>query len=592
MTIGSRQLKAAVLCIGVVTCMTFVPIGADSTREATSQFSCPVVPTRPWEFLDATSQIEFIPDTPGTNVFRAVQFGDFDQNGLLDVVVTQARSSAGVSGTAYPGVLYMNENGKYVDRTAELFPALLTPEVRWWSAHHDFAGPDGALDGWLDTYIGGGGGSPSRFYRNLGKVNDVWQGFVEESWRITGPPSLGTDSYHQHKADLDSDGWMDVVEYANGPGGQLRAMMNRNGTFVDETATRLPLRNEPSLFGHVEDLSGDGKPDISVANLHPVGGVPQIRVLINDGAGNFPTSLEQIVPQPLSTLGLYGLDHVDVNGDGRLDIYAVNFGKTNNSASDAILLNQGSGNRLFRAVIYPEIPISSKDGDGDHPVSADFDGDGRNDIAVAQFATKTFVLRNETCDGPPKLVERTPLQMPSGGAFRARSFDANGDSVPDLWVARNAQNVGHFLLIGNVPEMEPNRTIAQANPTSTFPALRTGTISSSMDGDTFGLPTRALDEGAQLKLEPAADADFRLILLDATGAVVTMSSVVGAGSPETINFAAGSAGRYVRVMPQGALGSGTYRLSFVPSGGAAPHPDRVPDGKFPPNPATRGSGGQ
>ena len=99
-----------------------------------------------------------------------------------------------------------------------------------------------------------------------------------------------------------------------------------------------------------------------------------------------------------------------------------------------------------------------------------------------------------------------------------------------------------------------------------------------------------IDEGAQLKLEPAANSDLRLLLLDAAGIVVATSAAAGAGGVETITLPIGSPGRFVRVLPQGTIGSGTYRLSFVPTGGAAPHPDRVPDGKFPPNPATRGGG--
>src|SRR5262249_15841939 len=156
-------------------------------------------------------------------------------------------------------------------------------------------------------------------------------------------------------------------------------LMNRNGSFVDETAERMPLRQEPSIFGHVEDLNGDGFPDISVANLNPPAGVPPLRVLINDGTGHFPTSLQQIMPSASNNGGIYSLEHVDVNGDGRLDIYVINFGSPTDRFRDAVLLNLGQGNQLFNTVYYPEFPNGSRDSDGDHPVSADFDGDGRMD---------------------------------------------------------------------------------------------------------------------------------------------------------------------------------------------------------------------
>src|SRR5262245_42836746 len=171
---ASRQWKAAFMRIGAFAFLTFLPVGSDASRAAADQPTCPV-PARPWEFLDATSQIEFIPDTTGTRISRGVQHADFDRDGRLDVVVAQVVSSQGLAGTPYRGVLYMNENGRFADRTAQYLDELLTPGIRWWSIPHDFVGPNGPPDGWEDIYIGGGGGEPSRFFRNLGAVNGVWQ---------------------------------------------------------------------------------------------------------------------------------------------------------------------------------------------------------------------------------------------------------------------------------------------------------------------------------------------------------------------------------------------------------------------------------
>src|SRR5262249_46786092 len=144
-----------------------------------------------------------------------------------DFVVSQARSAAGVDGTPYRGTLYMNEDGKFVDRTAQYFPDLLIPAVRWWSSPHDYF-----HTGWTDLYIGGGAGGPSKFFKNLGKdANGNWLGFQDQSNRIRGPSAQQTDSYHTHKADLDGDGWMDMVEYQNHPEtglGQIRILMNNH----------------------------------------------------------------------------------------------------------------------------------------------------------------------------------------------------------------------------------------------------------------------------------------------------------------------------------------------------------------------------
>ena len=86
MPMKNQKLKA-VTRIGVLAFLTLVPLSSGGAREVVAQPGCPV-PIRPWEFLDASSQIEFIPDTPGTNVFRAAQFGDFNNDGRLDVVMS------------------------------------------------------------------------------------------------------------------------------------------------------------------------------------------------------------------------------------------------------------------------------------------------------------------------------------------------------------------------------------------------------------------------------------------------------------------------------------------------------------------------
>ena len=558
--------------------------------------ACDVPAARPWEFLDATSQIQQLPDTTSTKIFRTVQAADFNKDGQMDVAVAQAVSAAGVTGTPYPGVLYMGENGRFVDRTAQYIPSLATPQVRWWLVPHDFVGADGPPDTWIDLYIGRGSGKPAAFYRNLGvNSSNQWLGFADESWRLPTPAGgrNNKDSYHQHKADLDGDGLMDLVEYPNGGdgAGQIRALMNRNGTFVDETAARLPIRSEPSLFGHVEDLSGDGAPDISVANLKPTGGIPQLRVLINDGTGHFPAALEQTVPQPTSTLGVYGVEHFDANGDGKLDIYVLNFGKGSESARDAILLNLGSGNQLFTTVSYPEFPNngSNKDSDGDHPVWVDFDSDGRLDIATSQFATKSFVLHNHTCPGTTKLMEQTPPEVPAGPAFRLKAFDANADGAPDLWIGLNQPHAGHSLMIGNVPEQEPNESVGAGNATTTFPALRTGKIASQVDKDVFKVPNQAVTNGARFILKPAVGNDLELTLRDALGAVLAFSSGAGAGGAEQIDIPQGGSGnRFLEVGSQGVLGSGIYRLSLAPppAGGASQSvPDAVVD--QPGQPTTR-----
>ena len=548
-----------------------------------------------WEFLDASSQIEHPAPHSG---FRSASEGDFDGDGDLDVVVVQNVTSVGVVGTPAPSVLYMNENGRFVDRTAEFLPELLVPQVTWWSNAHDFDSPP---DGWIDIFVPGGQGERSRLYKNRGEdASGNFLGFVDVSGRIDGPLAASTHSYHSHKADFDGDGAMDMFVYQFRPDlghGQNRLLMNRNGILVDETVGRLPIRSEPGIFGHCEDLNGDGWIDISQVNLKNglVGGstwpnAPSIRVLINDGTGHFPTSLEQVMPQSTSTVGTYALEHADLNGDGWLDIYVINWGMPGNGERDAVLVNSRNPAQLFPAanIYFPEMPNGPVDDDGDHPVSRDLNGDRRLDVVVAQFSTRAFVLMNETVNGVIRLVERTPPEIPPTGnsGFRTKLFDANGDGTFDIWLALRARN---FLTVTLKPEAEPNDSLAGANVIQSYPALRTGTLGGPRDGletedrgegerrgdvDYFTLPARAISEGARLRLRPATDTDLMLTVYDAEGLTVAVSQVSGNGALEEIMLPAGTPARVVQVDVQAGQGSGTYRFEVTPTTGFQVAPER------------------
>ena len=561
-----------------------------STTALAAGFDPPSLPglTRPpWQFLDGTSEIV---QTTASR-FRAATSADFDGDGDNDVVVSMAISAAGIDGTVAPGALFMNEGGRFVDRTAALLPQLATPQVRWWSVAADFAGPAGPPDGRVDLFVAGGQGESSRLFLNRGPdVNGNFLGFQDASSRLVNSPITGiTHSYTARSGDFNGDGLADllVFQYKSNPGvgacsapyasncyGQSRLLINSNGTLVDETPTRLPARNEPSLFGQVADFNGDGHADIALVNLknglvpQVPPSVPSIRVLINDGTGHFQTG-EQVMPErlaPQSGFGTYSLDAGDFNKDGRPDIFVINWGRSGDEARDGVLLNLGSGNQLFpggaSGIAYPFIDAALDD-DGDHPTAADLDGDGDADLVVAQFATRPYFLVNESRAGTMVLRESTPAvpTVPNAIGFRNMVFDANADGVLDVWLALRDRN---FLTLGNLPESEPNQDVSEANPTASFPSLRTGILTIA-DEDVFSLPT-ATSTGARIRLRPTSTGDLRLRILDASGASLFVSETAGNGAVETIDLVPGSGGAFARVELQGAQAGGVYRLEILRPG--------------------------
>lgn len=119
--------------------------------------------------------------------------------------------------------------------------------------------------------------------------------------------------------DLNGDGKLDLILAftKSNPfyvGRWIQILINNgDGTFRDETATRLPQTDNSDGWPYaiqVADVNGDGKPDFAVTAFSQPGASGAI--FLNNGDGTF-TQMTTPVPAPQFVLA-------DVNHDGRLDI--------------------------------------------------------------------------------------------------------------------------------------------------------------------------------------------------------------------------------------------------------------------------------
>jgi len=178
----------------------------------------------------------------------------------------------------------------------------------------------------------------------------------------------------------------------------------------------------------VADFNGDGKADLAVSDYSGVSGVS---ILLGDGAGNFRVA---------STLsGFYSAYVGDFNGDGIPDLACPNF-ITGPNVTLTILLGKGDG--TFQTVASIPSPHNSN-----NIAVGDFNGDGKADLAIADLDTGVDILLGNG-DG----TFQPPVSYASGapgspGANFIVVADFNGDGRADIATSNLGRSIG--ILLGN-----------------------------------------------------------------------------------------------------------------------------------------------
>ena len=229
-------------------------------------------------------------------------------------------------------------------------------------------------------------------------------------------------TYDADFADLDNDELVDWIQAAaqTSPTRLRIAMNNHNGRpgrFLESTSRWLP---EPSFGGSPDDIAhvdvnGDGFVDIGVG----VRFSPAAAVLLNRGGETFHD------PITLSLEAPYGSIHdtffTDANTDNLWDVFLAN-----ESGDAQIYLQDRSVDPPFTA--GPVIPFASYTG-----IPADFNGDGLGDFALGGCAAVSVFVRN-----PPWAISpysEVELEDATCLIYDLEAGDVNLDGTVDLIAA-------------------------------------------------------------------------------------------------------------------------------------------------------------
>jgi len=426
-----RASLAAVLLVGVLLGSTVAFVPAGSLSKALTQAECgiefdPVASERGLEYRSQSGTV-----TRGGGVFVT----DYNRDGWPDVLLvggTSRRTERGWAGVQ--PALFENTGGAF-ERSGQL-PRKGFDE-RILSAHFF----DYDNDGWEDLLLLPVDGKPI-FLEN--RAGDFERAEVGLGTDLSEPPGAAT-------ADYDRDGDLDLFVYQNGDWADRRPVgfSEPNRSVRDDNGNpNVLFENTGDGFRRVEDsgiagdrwtlaasfvdVTGDGRPDIHVANDYNAD-----YLYVNRPNGTF----ERTALGPRTRRNAMASEVADVNGDGRLDVFVTNiyFNRSNDEFSagaygsiqanlgnriegNNLLINRGNGSFVDRADQYGV----RKGGWGWAATFVDFENDGDRDLIHTAQYFRAALVGDRSYFSYPVVFERTNVT-----SFESRQPESLGFDVSD-----------------------------------------------------------------------------------------------------------------------------------------------------------------
>lgn len=267
--------------------------------------------------------------------------------------------------------------------------------------------------------------------------------------------NLSTHLYELETADLNGDGKKELL--ACNYGYNKITILNNSSTLGNIQFTILPAI--PLAFSSlgiaVNDLDGDGKPDIVLATYSH----RNISVLHNTSSGS-NLSYAAAVSYPVAGPP-YNVKTEDLNRDGKPDIITHDFNNksilifTNNSVPDTVRMNAAITTVLGMGNII-------------HIETADLDRDGVKEIIALHHASagSTHLTILKDADTSAVFNFYTDRVINLNSSIDPNSIiagDINGDSLPELLISDNSNGIAileNSSVPGNISMLEKVRLVS------------------------------------------------------------------------------------------------------------------------------------
>ncbi len=289
--------------------------------------------------------------------------------------------------------------------------------------------------------------------------------------------------------DYDNDGWLDAYlvngtnfdakghPLADQPTHSALFHNKDDGTFEDVTKTAGLLHVSYGQGCACADFDGDGFTDLYLTNYG------KNRLYRNKGDGTFEdVTAKSGTGDPRWSAGAVFFDY---DGDRDLDLYVANYvdfrpdmrgvhssalskrkgyksfpgPRDYDPASDVLYRNNGDG--TFSDVSKEAGIVEG--GKGLNAIASDFDGDGDQDLFVANDTTPNFLYRNEGGCFEEIALEAGVAYDPDGVETAAMGLDIadiNGDGKPDLYVTNMIFEFNNmYMNQGNLAFKDTTRAI-------------------------------------------------------------------------------------------------------------------------------------